>query len=41
MQKNLATFRKTTIFELFRLRDEQGNIVGDDVLRAALEGGEG
>lgn len=41
VQKNLATFRKTTIFELFRLRDEQGNIVGDDVLRAALEGGEG
>lgn len=37
VQRNLDTFRQTTVFEVFRLQDEQGNFVADHVLRAALE----
>ncbi|XP_073360820.1 uncharacterized protein [Aegilops tauschii subsp. strangulata] len=36
-KRNLDTFRQTTVFEVFRLQDEQGNFVADHVLRAALE----
>lgn len=36
-KKNLATFRQTAVFEIFRLHDEHGNCLVDDVLQADLE----
>ena len=36
MQNNIASFRKVVAYEVFRLRDDQGEFMADDVLRATF-----
>ena len=37
MQNNIASFRKLVAYEVFHLRDDRGDFVADDLLRAAFD----